>query len=83
MNHESLQGLDIKELFEENERLRVEVEKWRIAEGEAGLVIESQDLQIERLRKALEFYADPDLWHGEEQGDYGRVARVALEGAPR
>lgn len=74
---------DLEEARAEIERLRYEAEKWRIAEGEAGLVIESQDLQIERLRKALEFYADPDLWHGEEQGDYGRVARVALEGAPR
>lgn len=79
MNHESLQGLDIKELFEENERLRVEVEKWRIAEGEAGLVIESQDLQIERLRDALEEMCGIDFKSDDDGQAVWDVARKALE----
>jgi len=33
--------------------LRAEVEKWRIAEGEAMLVVESQDLRLEKLQADL------------------------------
>ena len=33
--------------------LRADVEKWRIAEGEAMLVVESQDLRLEKLQADL------------------------------
>ena len=38
---------------EENAALEADVEKWRIAEGEAMLVVESQDLRLEKLQADL------------------------------
>ena len=42
-----------KEYLTENATLRADVEKWRIAEGEAMLVVESQDLRLEKLQADL------------------------------
>ena len=56
------------------DELRAEVEKWRIAEGEAMLVVKSQELTIERLREM--YKTDTITWR-----DKYWAAKAELEAA--
>jgi len=64
----------IATLETENAELRAEVEKWRIAEGEAMLVVKSQELTIERLREM--YKTDTITWR-----DKYWAAKAELEAA--
>lgn len=70
---------DVRRLLDELERLEIEAKAQDNARQFNWIQWKKYERENERLRKALEFYAEPRSWYTRLYTDVGNVARKALE----